>query len=226
MTKRAMPSSIKCVIFDCDGTLIDSEKLCCQALVNVFTSFGAELTLHESIEHFQGGKLADILSETNARVGLNISLDVLEPMYREQVSLLFQAELKPMNGARSLIQFLEKNQIEFCVASNGPKDKVQYSLSLTGLLDSFDGKIFSAFDTNSWKPEPDLIMYSAMSMGFLPSECLYVDDTKKGVQAGVDAGVKTIQLCNGMSATKVDLPSVTHIHHLGEIESWISDTHC
>lgn len=225
MTKSAMQSPIKCVIFDCDGTLIDSEKLCCQALVNVFTSFGAELTLNESIEHFQGGKLADILSETNARVGLNISLDVLEPMYREQVSILFQAELKPMNGARSLIQFLEKNQIEFCVASNGPKDKVQSSLSLTGLLNSFDGKIFSAFDTNSWKPEPDLIMYSAMSMGFLPSECLYVDDTRKGVQAGVDAGVKTIQLCNGMSATKVDLPSVTHIHHLGEIENWISDTH-
>lgn len=217
-------SPIKCVIFDCDGTLVDSEKLCCQALVNVFTSFGADLSLKDSLEHFQGGKLADILTDTNTRVGLNISLDILEPMYREQVHALFQAQLEPMQGAKSLIQYLQDNQIEFCIASNGPKDKVQTALALTGLLDSFEDRIFSAFDTNSWKPDPDLIMYSAMNMGFLPSECLYVDDTKKGVQAGVDAGVKTIQLCNGTSATKVNLPSVTHIHHLFEVKEWLSDT--
>lgn len=63
-------------------------------------------------------------------------------------------------------QFLDSHNIEYCVASNGPKDKIEHALELTGLLDAFKGKVFSAFEANSWKPEPDLIMYSAMSMGF------------------------------------------------------------
>ncbi|TOO25609.1 HAD hydrolase-like protein, partial [Vibrio parahaemolyticus] len=52
-------TNIKCVIFDCDGTLVDSERLCCQALVNVFNLHGAELTMEECVSHFKGGKLAD-----------------------------------------------------------------------------------------------------------------------------------------------------------------------
>ncbi len=50
-------TNIKCVIFDCDGTLVDSERLCCQALVNVFNQHGAELTMEECVSHFKGGKL-------------------------------------------------------------------------------------------------------------------------------------------------------------------------
>ncbi|NMU70910.1 HAD-IA family hydrolase, partial [Vibrio parahaemolyticus] len=110
------------------------------------------------------------------------------------------------------------HNIEYCVASNGPKDKIEYALELTGLLDAFRGKVFSAFDANSWKPEPDLIMYSAMSMGFLPSDCLYIDDTPKGVEAGLNAGIKTIQLFNGEAINLVDDERVIRIHHLDELK--------
>ncbi|MCV5216794.1 HAD-IA family hydrolase, partial [Escherichia coli] len=73
--------------------------------------------------------------------------------------------------------------------------------------------MFSAFDANSWKPEPDLIMYSAMSMGFLPSDCLYIDDTPKGVEAGLNAGIKTVQLFNGEAINRVDDERVIRIQH-------------
>ena len=172
----------KCVIFDCDGTLIDSEKLCCQALVNVFTGFGAKLNVNDCYAHFQGGKLADILMDTQARLGLSISIDTLEPLYRIELEALFQRHLKPMDGAIELIEFIKQQDIEFCIASNAPKSRVESSLAMTGMLDDFKGKVFSAFDANSWKPEPDLIMYTAMNMGFLPNECIYVDDTLKGLR--------------------------------------------
>jgi len=219
----------KCVIFDCDGTLIDSEKLCCQALVNVFTAFGANLTVEECFSHFQGGKLADILSSTQDRLGLSISLDTLEPLYRSELEQLFYRHLKPMDGAQALIQHLKSNDIEYCIASNAPKARVESSLAMAGMLDDFKGKVFSAFDANSWKPEPDLIMYTAMNMGFLPNECIYVDDTLKGVEAGVRAGIQTFQLRANtihVSAHSSDhsffYDSVVHVSGLGEISDWLN----
>lgn len=211
-------NEIKCIIFDCDGTLVDSERLCCQALVNVFGRYGTEMTIDDCIAHFKGGKLADILTDAKKLMSVDVSIDVLEPQYREELQKLFVRHLKPMEGAKELIDFLDAHHIEYCVASNGPKDKIEYALELTGLLDIFKGKVFSAFDANSWKPEPDLIMYSAMNMGFLPSDCLYVDDTPKGVEAGLNAGVKTVQLYNGVRINLVDDERVIRINHLHELK--------
>lgn len=211
-------NNIKCVIFDCDGTLVDSERLCCQALVNVFNQYGAKLTMEECVSHFKGGKLADILIETKKLKQVNVSVDVLEPEYRQELQKLFVRHLQPMDGTKSLLKFFDSHNIEYCVVSNGPKDKIEYVLELTGLLDLFTGKIFSAFDANSWKPEPDLIMYCAMNMGFLPSECLYIDDTPKGVEAGLNAGIKTVQLFNGEEVNRVDDERVIRIHHLDELK--------
>jgi len=185
---------IKCVIFDCDGTLVDSEPLCCEALCKVFNDFGANLSMIDAINHFEGGKLADILAKTKQRLGVKVSIDRLEPLYREYLDELFESQLKPMEGIFELLALLDSKDVEYCVASNGPRDKIERALQLTGLLPAFKGKIFSAFDTNSWKPEPDLVMYSAMNMGFRLEECLYVDDTPKGLEAGVRAGVKTVHL--------------------------------
>ncbi|GAK86272.1 putative phosphatase YieH [Vibrio ponticus] len=158
----------KCVIFDCEGTLVDSEVLCCRALSSVFRKFGAELSVEQAMEHFVGGKLADILTDTKKRLGVTTSLDVLEPQYRIILRQLFESELRPMPKAKELLDHLEQNNIEYCVVSNGPRDKVEHALELTGLMNYFSGKVFSAFDTNSWKPEPDSILYSAMNMAICP----------------------------------------------------------
>lgn len=223
----------KCVIFDCDGTLIDSERLCCQALVNVFSSFGADLNVNDCYAHFQGGKLADILMDTQERLGLSISVDTLEPLYRSELEALFQRHLKPMDGAIELIEFLKRQDIEFCIASNAPKSRVESSLAMTGMLDDFKGKVFSAFDANSWKPEPDLIMYTAMNMGFLPNECIYVDDTVKGIEAGVRAGIQSFRLRPMIEDSQNDDPeadiaelAAQDIYSLEEISVWINGKHC
>ncbi len=71
MTKN---NKVKCVIFDCDGVLINSEPLCCQALVNVFSSFDDSVSYDDFEKHFRGGKIADILTETRDRLGVNVSL--------------------------------------------------------------------------------------------------------------------------------------------------------
>lgn len=207
---------IKCVIFDCDGTLVDSEHLCCEALCKVFNQFGAELSMEDATKHFEGGKLADILTVTKQRLGVRVSIDRLEPLYRQHLDALFDAQLTPMDGVFDVLHSLDNRNIEYCVASNGPREKIKRALELTGLLPYFEGKIFSAFDTNSWKPEPDLVMYSAMNMGFKLDECLYIDDTPKGLEAGIRAGVKTVHLLRLNGHTHSLAPQ--KISHLRELE--------
>jgi HAD superfamily hydrolase (TIGR01509 family) len=184
-------NNIRCVIFDCDGVLIDSERLSCQALVDVFSAYGATASANDYLRYFQGGKLADILSEAKQRLNINVSLDELEPKYRQALERLYQTELKPVEGVDLVLNALSASKIDYCVVSNNPKEKIERSLARAGLLQKFRGACFSAFDANSWKPEPDLLLYALMNMGYSARECIYIDDTASGVEAGVKAGIET-----------------------------------
>lgn len=213
--------NIKCVIFDCDGVLIDSEKLCCKALVHVFSSYAEHFDFEDCTKHFQGGKVADILSATIAHLNINVSLDVVEPLYREQVQYLFNHELKPVIGIDQLLSRLAEKDIQYCVVSNSPKDKIESLLELAGLLEIFDGKVYSAFDANSWKPDPDLLLYAAMSMGYSPGECVYIDDTEKGVIAGLNAGIQTIHFKSSTYSPLIESDAI-EIESIAELEDIIS----
>ncbi|MBD1576939.1 HAD-IA family hydrolase [Vibrio sp. S11_S32] len=115
------------------------------------------------------------------------------------------------------VQYLINQNIAVCVASNGPTAKMQQSLELTGMFDLFENNIFSAFDINCWKPEPDLLLYAAMQMGFKLEECLFVDDTENGVKAGINAGIQTIHF-TPLEAKVIQHPLVSHIANLSELQ--------
>lgn len=208
---------IKCVIFDCEGTLVDSEKLCCQALVSVFNRFGGTLSMDDALMHFDGGKLADILSATRDRLGLNVDVDTLEPLYREETSMLFKDQLKSTPNAVLVLDKLKDLGVEVCVVSNSPRSKLEHKLELTGLTDYFKRAMFSAFEANSWKPDPDLIQYAAMSMGFRTKECLFVDDTSKGVEAGVSANIRTLHYKPNHHSPELKYEGVSEISDLIEV---------
>lgn len=215
--------TIRCVIFDCEGTLIDSERLSCIALVRVFNELGVSLTLENVLQHFSGGKIADILVNTCQFAGISADIDQLELRYRQELTSLFDTELKPMPGAINLLEQLKRHNIEYCVASNAPHDKMVAELRLAGLERYFTGgRIYSAFEANSWKPEPDLVRYCAMSMGFSLADCVYVDDTPKGVEAGLRAGVVTFQLCSPLLVHPVSHADVIALDHLDQLMAFLN----
>ncbi|WP_087025229.1 6-phosphogluconate phosphatase [Thaumasiovibrio subtropicus] len=207
-------STIKCIIFDCDGTLVDSERLCQEALVDVFARFGGQLSLQECMARFQGGKLADILAETRERCGIKVSIDVLEPLYREECRQRFESELQPIAGVAKLLAELQGRDIDICVASNGPVEKMAHTLGLTGLRHYFNECLFSAFEIQCWKPEPDLLHYAAMQMGYSVNECLFVDDTINGIQASINAEMKALYFRADPARPNIDHPLVTTIENM------------
>lgn len=179
---------IKCIIFDCDGTLVDSEFLCNLGLEIKLREYEIESSAYEMMEKYRGGKLADILQTIESEYDIKLKENfILE--YRVLVEELFEKELKPCKGVP---EFLNQNTLSVCVASSGPITKINKALSITGLMKYFGRHIFSSYEINSWKPKPDLFLYAAKEMGFLTSECMIVEDSLLGIEAGLVAKIKTV----------------------------------
>ncbi len=203
---------IKCIIFDCDGTLVDSELLCNIGLEIKLRDYGIESSASAMMKKYRGGKLADILKSIENEYNIELNKDFI-PDYRDLVEQLFEKELTTCKG---VTEFLKQNTLAVCVASNGPIKKTSKALDITGLAKYFKNNIFSAYEVNSWKPNPDLFIHAAKTMGFKPNECLVVEDSKKGIEAGLAAGMKTV-LFDPINLHQ-DIQNINRIQTMVELE--------
>lgn len=176
-----------CVIFDLDGTLVDSEGPCNQAFLDLLPQLSD--SVESLIQRYRGKELAQILADLEGRLCQNLP-DAFERHYRERVAELFSRELKPMPG---VLEMLEATNFQKCIASSGPLLKIRQALQVCGLGPYFGDRIFSSYEVGSWKPEPGLFQYAANAMGFTPSRCVVVEDSEVGVEAATAAGMKTFQ---------------------------------
>ncbi len=174
------------VIFDCDGTLVDSEVLGIQVLVECVAELGLAFPLEEAVARFTGAKMADSIAIIEQRLGRPVPGDFVPEMRRRMVEV-FRERLQPVEGVEAVLQSLS---IPYCVASNGPREKMEVSLHVTGLLPYFHGRIFSAYDIGSWKPEPGMFLHAAQALGVAPERCAVVEDSLLGAQAGKAAGMR------------------------------------
>jgi HAD superfamily hydrolase (TIGR01509 family) len=146
------------------------------------------LSIAEAIEAFRGGKMADCMADLEARLGRPLPAN-FEPALRARIAEVFRARLRPFDGAIELVRSLVSSALSICVASSGPPDKIETSLSLTGLRPFFGGRVFSSYDVGVWKPDPGLFLHAARAMGVAPEGCAVVEDSWPGIQAGLAAGM-------------------------------------
>jgi len=175
------------VIFDLDGTLVDSEQLCNQALLDLLPSL--DETVDELIIRYRGGKLAEILLDLERRHGIRLG-DNFERQYRRRVAELFETDLKPVEGVSEM---LEKLTQAACIASSGPPEKIRHALAVTGLAEYFGEQFFSSYVVQSWKPDPGLFLHAAAAMGFTPEKCIVVEDSPVGLKAATAARMRSLQ---------------------------------
>ena len=179
---------IKCIIFDCDGTLVDSEYLFNRALSEKLSDKGVFISVEKLVQRFRGVKLIAALAELENEHLVILDEAFIED-YRQLADLLFTNELLACVG---VVDTLKKLNLAMCVASNGPLEKMQLALSVTGLSSFFSENIFSAYEIKAWKPDPGLFFYAAKTMGYKPSECLVLEDSLVGIEAANAAGMKAI----------------------------------
>ena len=177
---------IQCVIFDCDGTLVDSEHLSTLALELQLRGCGVQESAAALLDAYKGWKLAEICRVLEAKHSIRLP-ESFVPDYRQLVEKLFAEQLQPIPG---IVHALSEIRLPKCVASSGPPEKIDQSLSLTGLKPFFGERIFSSYVVHSWKPDPGLFLHAAEVMGFPPADCAVVEDSEVGIQAALRAGMR------------------------------------
>ncbi len=188
------------VIFDCDGVLVDSERLAVRTEAEILSELGWPLAPSEIVERFVGRSAADMHQEIERHLGRSVDWDtVFETRYRE----VFERELVPVPG---VVEALDRVRIPNCVASSGSREKVRFSLGITGLLDRFEDRIFSGNDVEHGKPAPDLFLHAAAEMGVSANRCAVVEDSISGVTAGLASRMAVFAFSGGVtSASQLSL---------------------
>jgi HAD superfamily hydrolase (TIGR01509 family) len=183
------------VIFDCDGVLVDSERLSIGVDVEILGELGWRLTEAEIVGRFVGSSDAFFRREVEAFLGRPLPPD-WEAQVEERYRTVFTAHLRPVDG---IVEALDRITQRSCVASSGTHEKIRFTLSLTGLWPRFAGRIFSATEVAEGKPAPDLFLHAAARMSVPPSACVVVEDSAFGVQAARAAGMRVLAYGNGVT---------------------------
>jgi HAD superfamily hydrolase (TIGR01509 family) len=173
------------VIFDCDGVLVDSERLANTVLAGLLTEIGLPTSVPESIDRYMGRSMPACVERIEAALGHPVPRDFLDTYY-ERVFSAFELSLRVVPGIVGALDALD-GAVSVCVASSGSHERIRRSLGLTGLLPRFEGRIFSADDVDRPKPWPDLFLHAAAGMGAVAGRCVVVEDSPAGVRAAVAA---------------------------------------
>lgn len=190
----------KCILFDCDGTLVDSENITNRVVAKMAGELGITMTLSEAQQKFGGKTLDAVIYGMKEMSGKDIPTDWL-PRLVKKVSRAYETDLQPMEGIKEL---LDSISIPICVASNGEPRHVKGSLMLTGLNGYFNENVFTASEVNRPKPAPDLFLHAAQKMGFKPKDCVVIEDSIPGVTAAVNANIKVYGLVKLCSAEELE----------------------
>ena len=207
---------MQAIIFDCDGTLVDSETLGNEMLVELAREHGVQIAMDEALLRFRGEKMGNSVAYLESLLGERLPPDFV-PTLRARSAVAYRRRLCAIDGALELVRSLT---LPMCVASSGPLEKMQLTLSITGLLPFFEGRLFSSYEIGSWKPDPALFLHAAHSLGVNPASCAVVEDSLPGVEAGIAAGMQVFALHTPGAFTELP-PGVTPIGHLSELQAHI-----
>jgi HAD superfamily hydrolase (TIGR01509 family) len=176
------------VMFDCDGVLVDSERITNQVFADLLGELGLEFSLADMFEHFVGHSMAQCLDKITGLLGKSPPPDFVAT-YRARTRHALETQLRPVPGIE---EALAQITIPSCVVSNGEHEKMRLTLGLTGLLPRFEGKLFSVTEVARPKPAPDVFLYAASCCRVAPRDCVVVEDTPSGVAAAVAAGMTVL----------------------------------
>jgi HAD superfamily hydrolase (TIGR01509 family) len=212
------------VVFDCDGVLVDSERITNRVWAGLLTEIGLPTTTEQSLATYMGNTMARCLEIVEERLGRAAPDDLL-PRFHVAARDALARDVVAVEGIVALLDALDAMGIPYAVASNGEHEKMRTTLGATGLLSRFEGRRFSASDVAHPKPAPDLYLHAARAMGLEPTDTLAVEDSPLGVQAAHAAGLTVIGYAELVSPERLmTAGAVTTVAQLSQLHGlWEMD---
>ncbi len=192
----------KCVIFDMDGVIIDSEPIHIASEKEMFELLKLGVS-NEEHHSFVGASSETLWSTIKERKNLDYPVDTLvemnRTMYMKNLKKMFVLESIPY--IPELISQLKVEGFQLAVASSSPVSQVSYILENLHLIQYFQA-VITGDDVIKGKPEPDIFLKAARSVGVDPSLCVVIEDSLNGVMAAKNAHMKCIGLRNPNSGNQ------------------------
>jgi HAD superfamily hydrolase (TIGR01509 family) len=180
-----VPDHIRGLIFDCDGTLVDSMPLHWACWHETFAAFGVSCP-HDFLDELKGVPTDGIVSRYNAQFGT--SLDIWA--FAEEKERRAREKLREVHPIRVVTDVVDRyhGRLPMAVASGGPRATVELSLEAVGLIDRF-AAIVTADDPVKPKPSPDIFLEAARRLNVSPAFCQVFEDGDLGILAAKAAGM-------------------------------------
>ncbi|HEY8048663.1 MAG TPA: HAD family phosphatase [Ramlibacter sp.] len=176
------------ILFDCDGVLVDSERITNGVLRDMLEEIGWKLSREECMRIFVGKAVKDEAGLIEAHTGQPLTEEWMV-RFRERRNVRLAEEVAPIHGAVDAVRELHAQLAgRIACASGADRPKVEMQLMKCGMFEFFEGRIFSGHELPRSKPAPDVYLAAAASLSVPPSRCLVIEDTITGVTAGIEAG--------------------------------------
>lgn len=187
--------TLKAVLFDCDGVIVDSEGLAFELILADLDTHGLHLTHEDFARNFLGGTMRNVYDRARA-AGADLPADWVPQFYERLYERLAQGTpLIP--GVLEVLDRLEAAGIPFAIGSNGTLQKMQITLGQhPGLIERFKGHLYSGQALGAPKPAPDLYLHAAAALGISPADCVVIEDSATGARAAKAAQMR----CFGYAA--------------------------
>jgi len=207
--------TFEAVLFDCDGVLVDSETITNGVLRDMLQERGWTLTAADCMSLFVGKAVRDEAELIAQKTGTPITEDWLAGFRERRNAALSQDVLAIPNIHDAVHRIHAHHAGRIACASGADRFKVELMLRKLGLINYFDGRIFSGHETPRSKPFPDVYLAAAAALGVDPTRCAVVEDTVTGATAGVAAGATVFAYLPATTA-HVDAAELrrTGAHHI------------
>lgn len=192
-------SGYEAVIFDCDGTLVDSMSAHFEAWCEALAIHGAGGVFKEDVFLAMGGRpTRDIVVELNDEYDLKLDPEAVAFAKRES----FLKRIKSVTLIDEVADFARslRGKVPMAVASGGSRMVVEKTLHAVGISDWFD-EVVTADDVKEGKPAPDIYLHAARLLGVTPARCLALEDAPAGILSAQSAGMQVIAVPSPLSSS-------------------------
>jgi HAD superfamily hydrolase (TIGR01509 family) len=212
-----MPARVS-IIFDCDGVLVDSERLVSRLEAELLTAWGWPCTPQQHRSEFKGCSFPDMARTIEQRLAGRLPVDWMY-LWAMETANVFRAELREVRGVRAVIEQLLAAQRALCVASQSPAPRVRLSLGVCDLARYFGARVFTASLVARPKPAPDLFLHAAAQLGVAPERCTVIEDSPSGVRAAVAAGMRVFGYAGDEDAERLSAAGARTFCDMAELPS-------